>query len=178
MSTRIGLFYGSTTGNTEAAAELIKANLNQFTVDLFDIAETELTLTENYEFLIFGISTWEYGGLQDDWESRWESLTQQDFSGKIVAIFGQGDQVGYDEWFQDGIGILHDKLTEQGATAIGYWPNSGYHFTKSKGLSEDGSEFLGLSLDDDNQPELTEQRIDDWCQEIAAVLQELACETA
>lgn len=30
--------------------------------------------------------------------------------GKIVALYGMGDQLGYGEWFLDALGMLHDKL--------------------------------------------------------------------
>ena len=166
MSMKIGLFYGSTTGNTEAAAELIQQKLSMHDVELHDIADVSINDFDRYEFLILGISTWEYGGLQDDWQEFLEQLDKVDMTGKTVAIFGQGDQIGYDEWFQDGIGILHDKVVARGAVVIGYCLNENYDFVASLALSEDKTKFLGLALDDDNQPELTEERVDNWCVEL------------
>jgi flavodoxin II len=166
MSTKIGIFYGSTTGNTEAAAELIQQKLSMHDVELHDIADVSINDFDRYEFLILGISTWEYGGLQDDWQEFLEQFDKVDMEGKIVAIFGQGDQIGYDEWFQDGIGILHDKVVERGAVVIGYCLNENYNFVASLALSEDKTKFFGLALDDDNQPELTEERVDNWCVEL------------
>lgn len=174
MSMKIGLFYGSTTGNTEAAAELIQEKLSMRDVELHDIADASVEDFDRYEFLILGISTWEYGGLQDDWQAFWEQLDKVDMEGKVVAIFGQGDQVGYDEWFQDGIGILHDKVIERGAVAIGYCPNENYNFVASLALSEDKTEFFGLALDDDNQPELTEERVGNWCVELNVMFEDIA----
>lgn len=171
---KIGLFYGSTTGNTEAAAELIQQKLSMHEVELHDISDASVEDFSRYEFLILGISTWEYGGLQDDWQAFWEQLDKVDMEGKIVAVFGQGDQVGYDEWFQDGIGILHDKVVERGAVAIGYCPNKNYNFVASLALNENKTEFLGLALDDDNQPELTEERVDNWCVELNVMFTDIA----
>ncbi len=167
---KIGLFYGSTTGNTEASAELIQQKLSMHDVELHDIADACADDFNCYEFLILGISTWEYGGLQDDWQAFWEQLDKVDMEGKIVAIFGQGDQIGYDEWFQDGIGTLHDKVIERGAVTIGHCANEQYDFVASLALNDDKTEFFGLALDDDNQPELTEERIENWCVELNVML--------
>jgi flavodoxin II len=83
-----------------------------------------------------------------------------------VAIFGLGDQVGYPQWFQDALGYLWAKVVNLGARPIGLWPNKGYEFEQSKALTEDEKFFLGLALDDENQFNLTDQYIDQWCQQI------------
>ena len=92
-----------------------------------------------------------YGELQEDWESHWDEVATLDLSGKIVALYGMGDQVGYSEWFQDALGMLHDLILPCGAQIIGYWPNQGYEFSASKALSQDQAYFVGLSIDDENQ---------------------------
>ena len=89
-----------------------------------------------------------------------------DLSGKTIALFGLGDQLGYGEWFQDALGMLHEQVLAQGATVVGYWPNKGYDFTASKGLTADGSKFVGLSLDEDSQYNLTDERLDTWCEQV------------
>ena len=121
-----------------------------------------------YDFLILGIPTWDYGELQEDWETHWDELDQIDFTGKQVAVYGLGDQVGYPEWFQDALGYLWAKVKNQGATMVGAWPNEGYTFDESKALSEDQSQFVGLALDDENQLDLTDDYIERWCQQICA----------
>ena len=89
-----------------------------------------------------------------------------DLSHTKVAIFGLGDQVGYPQWFQDALGYLWAKVVNQGASAVGLWPNKGYEFEQSKALTDDEKFFLGLALDDENQFDLTDQYIDQWCQQI------------
>ena len=42
----------------------------------------------------------------------------------------------------------------------------GYEFEDSKALTEDRQHFVGLPLDDENQFELTDQLIADWCLQI------------
>jgi flavodoxin II len=166
----IGLFYGSTTCYTEMAAEKIQAQLNALfqaeVVSIFNIKDVPLKRAEQFDILIFGISTWDFGELQEDWESHWEDIRDLHLSGKTVALFGLGDQLGYADWFQDALGMLHDELAVLGCHFIGYWPNEGYSFAVSKGLTEDGSHFVGLSLDDENQYDLTESRIEQWTDQL------------
>lgn len=171
---KIGLFYGSTTCYTEMAAEKIQACLNQQfgfdCVDLFNIKDVGLNKTQDYSILIFGISTWDFGEIQEDWESQWQDIRDLDLNEKIVALFGLGDQLGYADWFQDALGMLHDETIAQQAAVIGYWPNEGYEFSVSKALTEDKSHFVGLSLDDENQYEQTDERIEQWCTQLITEL--------
>ncbi|WP_299083511.1 flavodoxin FldB [uncultured Paraglaciecola sp.] len=167
---KIGLFYGSTTCYTEMAAEKIQDKINQLAgytcVQIFNIKDVALTQTQAFDTLIFGISTWDFGELQEDWESSWQDIAALDLTNKTVAIFGLGDQLGYAEWFQDAVGMLHDELLVLGCDFVGYWPNQGYDFIASKALIEDKSYFVGLSLDDENQYDLTDSRIDSWCHQL------------
>ncbi|MDC8832279.1 flavodoxin FldB [Alteromonas gilva] len=173
----IGLFYGSTTCYTEMAAEKIQDQLNTLfgeqVVSLHNIQDTSLNLTANYDILILGISTWDFGELQEDWESSWDDVHQLDLSGKIVALYGLGDQLGYADWFQDALGMLHDAIAPSGCQFIGYWPNQGYEFAKSKALTADGKQFVGLSLDDENQFDQTDERVSVWCNQLITELSEL-----
>ncbi|MGL5303518.1 MAG: flavodoxin domain-containing protein, partial [Aeromonas sp.] len=98
---KIGLFYGSTTCYTEMAAEKICALLGPEHVDLHNIKEVSLRQMEQYSILILGISTWDFGELQEDWASRWDEIAELQLAGRIVALFGLGDQLGYGEWYQD-----------------------------------------------------------------------------
>lgn len=167
---QFGLFYGSTTCYTEMAAEKIQQQLGADLVNLHNIKDTPLSLIQDYDILILGISTWDYGELQEDWESHWDELADMDLSEKVIALYGMGDQIGYTEWYQDALGMLHDVVTAAGATVIGYWPNQGYEFEASKALTEDKTQFVGLALDDENQYEQTDERIAQWT---AALLKEL-----
>lgn len=165
----IGIFYGSTTCYTEMASEKIQQALKELLnqdVDLFDIKDTALAKSQNYDLILYGISTWDFGELQEDWESTWDDIAQLNLQDKVVALFGLGDQLGYADWFQDALGMLHDEVILLGCDVIGYWPNEGYEFTASKGLTEDGQYFVGLSLDDENQYDVSDQRIKKWCEQL------------
>ena len=162
----IGLFYGSSTCYTEMAGEKIRDRLGAARVDFFNINETPIIQAEFYDYLIFGIPTWDYGELQEDWEEIWEELDQVDFKGRKVALYGLGDQIGYPEWFLDAMGYLHSKLVARGAIACGYWPTTGYEFIDSKALTADNTLFVGLALDDENEFTLSATRIDTWCSQV------------
>ncbi|MDV2856777.1 flavodoxin FldB [Oceanimonas smirnovii] len=167
----IGLFYGSTTCYTEIAAEKIREQLGAELVDLHNIRDVPLVRAQDYPILILGISTWDFGELQEDWESHWDDIDTLNLDGHVVALFGMGDQLGYGEWFQDALGMLHDRVVARGASVVGYWPNQGYEFEASKALTEDGKYFVGLSLDEANQYDDTDPRIEAW---VAQILDEIA----
>lgn len=160
---KIGLFYGSNTGNTELDAELIKKTFETFapvTVDLFNIGQVDLSEMLSYDRLIIGCPTWNIGQLQDDWDLKYDQLDRLDLHGKRVALFAPGDQYGYPDNYCDAIGVIGKKLEERGAELVGFTDASDYQFDHSLAV-EDGI-FLGLALDDDNEAELTEPRIRDW----------------
>lgn len=167
----IGIFYGSTTCYTEMAAEKIQQQIQHMLnikVDMFDIKDTALSRTSDYSIIILGISTWDFGELQEDWESSWDDIADLNLDNKTVALFGLGDQLGYADWFQDALGMLHDEVIVKECEVIGYWPNTGYDFIASKGLSEDKEYFVGLSLDDENQFDQSDERIVQWCSQLVS----------
>ena len=159
---KIGLFYGSSTCYTEFVAEKIAEKLGKDMIDVHNIATTPIEMMQDYTLLIFGIPTWDYGELQEDWDAIWDDMENLDLTGHTVAIFGLGDQIGYPTWFQDALGYLYHKLNTMGVIVTGLWPNEGYEFSDSKGLTADRTHFLGLALDEENQPKLTEHRLNTW----------------
>lgn len=169
---KIGIFYGSTTCYTEMAAEKIQTQLQLLVenacIELFNIKDTSLSKTAEFDMVIFGISTWDFGEIQEDWEATWHDISELNLINKTVAIFGLGDQLGYAEWFQDAVGMLHDELLVLDCNIVGYWPNQGYQFEASKALTADKNFFVGLCLDDENQYELTDERINNWCNQLVA----------
>lgn len=165
---QIGLFFGSTDGNTEDVALRIQEMLETgapVQVDLLDVAEIYLEEMQSYDRLLLGVPTWNNGQLQEDWEACFDELDTLDLSGKLVALFGLGDQIGYPSTFVDALFFLADKVRERGATLVGAWPTSGYTFTNSWAADDDL--FVGLVLDEHNQPELTEERLRHWLEMIS-----------
>lgn len=160
MSKKIGLFYGSTTGKTESVAEIIRDEFGGDIVTLNEVSQVNGDDFEGYEYIIIGCPTWNIGELQSDWEGLYQELDDVDFSGKIVAYFGTGDQIGYADNFQDAMGILEEKISEKGAKTVGYTSTDGYEHNESKAIKD--GKFVGLALDEDNQSDLTDKRIKAW----------------
>ncbi|MEC4893296.1 MAG: flavodoxin FldA [Oscillatoria sp. PMC 1051.18] len=162
---KIGLFYGTQTGNTETAAEEIQEEFGgEGQVTLHDIAEADPSDFEQYECIIVGCPTWNVGELQSDWEGFFDLLEEIDFGGKKVAYFGLGDQIGYADNFQDAMGMLAEKISSLGGKTVGYWTTEGYDFNESKALQN--GKFVGLALDEDNQSDLTDSRIETWVKQL------------
>jgi flavodoxin I len=159
----IGLFYGSDTGITGGIAVEIKRALEpNFTIEEYDVQKFNEEDFAEYDKMIIGLSTWYDGQLQSDWDTYVERFANIDFTGKIVAMYGLGDQDSYGEWYCDGMGIIGQLVKDNGGTLIGKWPTEGYDFIESKAQHENGY-FCGLALDEDVQPEMTEGRLDNWC---------------
>lgn len=161
----VGIFFGSDTGNTEAVANMIQKQLGEKLVHVQDIAKSSKEDIDNFDLLLLGIPTWYYGEPQCDWDDFFPELEKIDFSTKLVAIFGCGDQEDYAEYFCDSMGTLRDIVERRGATIIGNWSTDGYEFESSKALVDD-HHFVGLCIDEDRQPELTEQRVNQWVNQI------------
>lgn len=161
MST--ALFYASSTGNTEDVAKRIVASLGE-DIKTYDIANDGCDAISNCEKIILGVSTWGEGELQDDWEDLWSDFCEIDFSGKTVALFGLGDQEGYAEEFVDALGTLYQQVQTAGAHVVGFTSVDGYDHDESK-AQVDG-QFVGLVVDEDNQDDLTQERIEAWTNSI------------
>ena len=161
---KIGLFWGSNTGNQEEATNYLTDYMKSegCEVELFNISETDPSKMLEYKKLIIGCPTWHIGELQDDWDFIYEKYKELDFNGITAAFFGCGDQVGYADNFLDAIGLLAKPFMSQGGKLIGRWPIEEYDFDNS--LAQDGEEFLGLGLDNDNEEEMTEERLIIWAE--------------
>jgi len=164
---KIGLFYGSSTGNTETAAYQLKGEfdgIDGWDAEIINIGEGTKEKMSAFQYLIFGIPTWNTGELQDDWDVFFPQLREIDFKGKKVAVFGMGDQNGYGFNFLDAIGMLADEVLLQGGELVGLWPANKYEFEDSKAAIED--HFLGLGLDQEGQSELTTPRVKEWAKQV------------
>lgn len=147
-------------------AEKIRDILGDDFITLHNVKDTPPELMEQYDALILGIPTWDFGEIQEDWLEIWEALPKLNLADKIAAMYGMGDQVDYSEWFLDALGMLYHQLKPTGAQFIGFWPTEGYEFESPKPLTEDGEMFVGLALDDVNQFEQTDERVAQWCEQI------------
>lgn len=161
----VGLFFGSDTGNTEAVSKSIQKKLGKKMVEVKDIAKSTKEDIAEFDLIILGIPTWYYGENQCDWDDFLPDLEEIDFTDKLVAIFGLGDQEDYAEYFCDAMLPLKEIVESKGAILVGQWPTEGYEFEASKALIDENN-FIGLCIDEDRQPELTEARVDKWVNQI------------
>ena len=159
------IFYASSTGNTEFISKEISKELGD--IETIDIANHGIDSMNEYDKLIFGVPTWGDGELQDDWDELWDSFKEIDFSNKTVALFGLGDQEGYGENYVDAMGIVYEYLDQTDAKIVGKWANTEeYFYEESRAIVDDM--FVGLALDEDNQDDLSAERITKWCENISA----------
>ena len=156
----IGLFWGSDTGMTEEIVTVLLDLLPEENIDNINIFNASIEQLAAQECLILGLSTWYDGELQSDWDEFFEQFQQIDFTNKKVALFGLGDQEGYAEFFVDGVGIIGEVVLKNGGTIFGKWSTKGYTYEASKAVQE--QHFLGLAIDEDNQPEQTDERLEQW----------------
>ena len=163
---KIGLFWGSTSGNTEIAVEFMEEYLKDegFEVDSHNVADSDPETMLEYDNLIIGCPSWNIGELQDDWDSIFLDYEKLDFSGKTAAFFGCGDAVGYADNFLDAIGLLGKPFMKNGGKLIGRCSRDDYDFRDSVAL--DGDELLGHGLDYDNEEEECEGQMIMWLEDI------------
>ena len=162
-----GIFYGSTTGNTEELAGQIAEKLGIDASNIYDVGNTSANEVEAYDTLLFGSSTWGAGELQDDWYDFLNSLKKKELKGKKVALFGCGDSSSYPDTFCDAIGLIKEELAAMGCTFIGEMDAAGYAETDSAAFA--GGKVLGLAIDDD-EPNLTAGRLANWIEIIKPLI--------
>ena len=151
------VIYGSSTGTCEAIAEKIASKLGCEAINVQDLSADIVAANQN---LILGTSTWGAGELQDDWYDGLKTLQGADLSGKTIAIFGCGDCSSYSDTFVGGMGELYEAVKASGARLVGQVDVDGYTFDDSSAVVD--GKFVGLPLDDVNEDDKTDSRIDDW----------------
>ena len=158
---KTGIFYGSTTGNCEHVAKEIAKKLGVADADVKTCDQLSQDAVADYELLLLGSSTWGAGDLQDDWYSAVETLGGMNLAGKKVAVFGTGDSASYSDTFCNAIAQIYDAAEKAGATMTGNNVSTdGYDYSDSEAVRNGA--FIGLACDEDNQPDLTEERIANW----------------
>ena len=160
------VIYGSSTGTCESIAEKIAQKLG---CEALNVQELSADVVAQNQNLILGTSTWGAGELQDDWYDGLSVLKNADLSGKTIALFGCGDCATYSDTFVGGIGELYDGIKQSGAKFIGAVSTDGYTFDESSAVVD--GKFIGLPLDDINEDDKTDERINAWVAQISPSLQ-------
>ena len=155
--------YGSSTGTCESIANTIAEKLG---VEAINVSDFNADVVAENDNLILGTSTWGAGELQDDWYDGIKVLKGADLSGKTVAIFGCGDAESYSDTFCGAMKEIYDAA--QGANILPGVSTDGYTFDDSEAVVD--GKFVGLALDDVNEDDKTEERINAWLEAIKPAL--------
>ena len=159
---KIGIFFGSSGGVTRNVAEKLEELFDD--AELVDMEEDfdDVDQMLGYDILLLGSSTWGQGDPQRDWVDPLYEIESDDidFSGKTVALFGAGDQETHGEHFVSALGKMYDLFSARGAKLVGSFPTDGFKYEFS--LAEKDGKFVGLPIDDINQSDLTDERVEKW----------------
>lgn len=161
---KIGLLFSEKAEKTSRMAKKIREAYGMKDVELVPLDKPWESDLEIYDNLIIGVSTWFDGELPVYWDELIPAVESLDLKGKKVAIFGLGDQVNYPDNFVDGMGILGEAFERAGAKLVGFTSPEGYNYSQSRALRN--GKLCGLALDLENQPELTDKRIEEWCKQL------------
>ena len=157
--------YGSSTGTCQSIAETIASKLG---VEAIDVTKFDASVIAANDNLLLGTSTWGAGELQDDWYDGLNVLKAADLAGKTVAVFGCGDSESYSDTFCGAMAEIYNAAKDAGATLVGEVSTDGYTYDDSEAVVDD--KFVGLALDDVNEDDKTEGRIDAWLKAIKPAL--------
>lgn len=165
---KTAIIYGSTTDNTKNIAEAIAKKLTDGEIILLDVSKLKSGDLDEYQNLILGTSTWGVGDLQDDWEGKLPILANSNLNGKTIALFGVGDSSSYSDTFVDGMGIIFETIDGKGGNLVGQFPTTGYNYDASR--AEIDGLFVGVALDEDNESEMTDDRLNQWIASFKSLL--------
>ena len=160
----ICVIYGSSTGTCQGLAEKIGQQLSVQDDGIIDVQNLSADVVNKYDVLILGTSTWGAGEMQDDWYDGVKVLKQAGLQGKTVAVFGCGDSESYSDTFCGGMAELYNAAKDAGATMTGEVATDGYNFDDSEAVVD--GKFVGLALDEVNEDDKTDSRIEAWVEEL------------
>lgn len=119
---KIGLFYATYSGGTQAAAEFLSKSLESqgHEVETKMILETNFEDTLNYDLRIFASPTWDDSGLEgqphQDFIAFMNNSAGKNYLGKKCAIMGLGD-VTYTH-FCGAVDILENFVNKVGGKIV------------------------------------------------------------
>jgi flavodoxin I len=166
---KTAIFFGPLNGAVHRVANKLKDAIGEEKVVMVPVKDASVDDINRYEKIIFGLSTvgketWESIYTNVDWAKFLPEIGKTRYEGKTIAIFGLGDHITYSSTFVDHIGLLGNELLDHGATLVGQVPEDGYEFENSQAVVD--GKFLGLPVDEDFEPELTDERVNNWVEQI------------
>ena len=166
---KIAIFYGPVGGAVNRVADKIKDAIGADKVEMVTVKDASVADIEKYDKIIFGLSTvgkdtWDSAYSSNDWGKFMPEIAKTSYDDKTIAVFGLGDHVTYAHGFVDHIGLLGKELMRNGAMLVGPVDTDGYEFEESDAVVD--GKFIGLPLDEDFEPELTDERLAAWLEQI------------
>jgi len=163
---KTALFYSPQGGNVNRVTNKLGELIGNDKVDKIPVIEVEKGDLDKYDKIILvgstvGADHWDNEIVVDEWTEFFSKITETSCEKKKVAIVGLGNSVLYPSHFADGMAVLYEKITKQNAEVFGKVDAKDYDFTDSEALNDDGF-FCGLPIDEDNEAELTTERLEKW----------------
>ena len=168
---KTAIFFGPLKGAVNRVADKLKDAIGDDKVEMIPVNTATVADIEKYDKIIFGMSTvgkdtWDSTYSNNDWAKFLPEIGKTRYEGKTIAIFGLGDHVTYAATFVDHIAVLARELTKNGAVLTGQVSTDGYEFDESEAVVD--GKFLGLPIDEDFEPELTDERVEKWVKQISS----------
>lgn len=162
---KTGLLYTPIEGKALQVSHKLRSLLAEEDIDMLPARMADNDVIADYTNIIIGISTYsdskaEIDLLNNPWDNFKQQLTHMHIAGKRFALFCIGDQEGYSNSFVNELKEIAEIIHNGGGEIVAGFPNENYHFQES--ISLINGNFIGLPLDEKNQPELTETRLLRW----------------
>lgn len=166
MMNKTAIFYSPVGGNVNSVANKLGAMIGDDKVDIIPVKQVEKEDVMKYDKIILAGSTvgtdhWNNESVPDEWPGFFKKIEDISFKEKKVAIVGLGNSFIYPSHFVDGMADLYERIKKLDAEIFGEVDPEGYDFTESEAINDDGL-FCGLPIDEDNEPELTTERLEKW----------------
>ena len=163
---KTALFYSPEGGNVNRVTNKLGEMIGNDKVDIIPVKEVEKGDLYKYNKIILvgstvGADHWNNEIVVDEWTEFFTKIKEISFEKKKVAIVGLGNSVLYPSHFVDGMAVLYEKIMKQNAKILGFVDAKDYDFTDSEAVNDDGF-FCGLPIDEDNEAELTTERLEKW----------------
>ena len=169
---KTAIFFSPQGGNVNSVADKLGELIGNDRVDIFPVTEVEKEDVDKYNKIILvgstvGADHWDNETIVDEWIEFFSKIKEISFEDKKVAIVGLGNSVLYPSHFADDMAVLYEGVLKQNARVFGFVDAEGYDFEDSEALNDDGL-FCGLPIDEDNEPELSEDRLKRWILQLQA----------
>ena len=163
---KTALFFSPQGGSVNKVANKLGEMIGNDKVVIIPVKEVEKGDLDKYNKIILvgstvGADHWDNEIIVDEWIEFFTKIKEINFEKKNVAIVGLGNSVLYPSHFADGMAVLYERIIKQNAKVLGKVDAKGYDFEDSEAVNDDGF-FCGLAIDEDNEAELTTERLEKW----------------